>query len=238
MEQAEQNRRENIARLLPPRSKRLLDIGCGPINSKYAYAPYADHITCLDWKMHEVPPIPPNLELVEADFLEAKLSEGQFDTIIAADVLEHVQLEQERNFADKCFRLLAPGGLLLVSVPHRGTFAFMDPYQIKPTLHRTLYKLGAYHRLHNGFCDIRKGHKHYKVDELTSIFRGFELDEVRRWGYFFEPLLVFASAAMRYRSSFPGRSFLQWQCANENRDYGERSYNMSVRLRKPTPAAT
>jgi SAM-dependent methyltransferase len=236
LEQAERNRRENVASLLPGRIARLLDIGCGHVCSDYAYAPCAERVTALDWRIRQQPPIPPNVELVEADFLSVDLPEGAYDAIIAADVFEHVQLEHEQAFAEKCYRLLAPGGMLLVSVPHRGTFARMDPYELKPAVQRALHKLGAYSRVHNGECDIRKGHKHYKLDELAATFPRFEIDDVRRWGYFFEPLLVFASAATRYRPSFPGRDYLQQMCAVENRDYGDRAYNMAVRLRKPATA--
>ena len=90
--------------------------------------------------------------------------------MIAADVFEHILLEQEPLFVSKCVSALKPGGRMIISVPHQGTFAYLDPYQVKPTIHRTLARLGLYKGVHNGCCDIRKGHKHYSLEELTDKF--------------------------------------------------------------------
>lgn len=55
-----------------------------------------------------------------------------FDAIVCCDTLEHVQ--DEVQSLQELWRVLQPGGTLIVTVPHRGLFAFMDlenaiPYQ-------------------------------------------------------------------------------------------------------------
>jgi len=51
MSQNTKNRQSIIYSLLPERSERLLDVGCGPINPSYPYADKATYVTCVDWKL-------------------------------------------------------------------------------------------------------------------------------------------------------------------------------------------
>jgi len=53
--------------------------------------------------------------LVQSDLCELPFASGAFDTILALDVIEH--LENDVGFLEKAHRLLAPGGRLLLSVP-------------------------------------------------------------------------------------------------------------------------
>ena len=123
---------------------------------------------------------------------------------------------------------------MIVSVPHKGTFAWLDPYEVKPAIHRLLWRLGLYKNLHNGSCDIRKGHKHYTVEELTEKFKPLELSQVIYWGYFFDPLLSWALALSRGSCRFLGYEWLERSCAKEfERDYGLRSFNVALKFYKP-----
>ena len=79
-----------ILSLLPPKSGTLLDVGCGPITSAYPYAGRAENVVCTDWKMKTFGTIPPNVTLSEGDFTELDFPTNSFDTVIAADVFEHV----------------------------------------------------------------------------------------------------------------------------------------------------
>src|SRR5262249_44892986 len=154
------HRKLAVRSLLPDRSERLLDVGCGPVTPSYPYSDMAVRVTCIDWKLHRVEPIASNIECVEGDFTAINLPPNSYDTIIASDVFEHVLLEQEALFVEKSVSALKPGGFMIVSVPHRGTFSWLDPYQVKPCIHRFLWRLKLYGKLHNGACDVRKGHKH------------------------------------------------------------------------------
>lgn len=102
-------------------------------------------------------------------FLNLDLSAESFDAVVAADTFEHIPLELEVPFRQKCAALLKPDGVLIVTVPHRGTWAFLDVYNIKPLVHFVLWRLRLRRETHNGFCDIRKGHKHYTRGELKLL---------------------------------------------------------------------
>jgi SAM-dependent methyltransferase len=227
------HRKLTVNSLLPERCECLLDVGCGPVTPGYLYAERAEHVTCLDWKLRRVEPIPSNVECIEGDFTTIDLPQNFYDVIVAADVFEHVLLEAESAFIERCVSLLKPGGHMIVSVPHRGTFAWLDPYNIKPTIHRTLWRLGLYGRLHNGSCDIRKGHKHYSAEELAGKFSPLQLDRELYWGYFFDPLLSWAESLTRGKVTLPGDGWLQERCRREfERSWGRRAFNMALRFYK------
>jgi 2-polyprenyl-3-methyl-5-hydroxy-6-metoxy-1,4-benzoquinol methylase len=239
------NARTSIIRsLLPEHSERLLDVGCGPITPDYPYADKAPRVTCVDWNLKVSGSVPPNIECLDGDFTSMDLAPDAYDSVIAADVFEHVLLEQEPLFVDKCVSALRPGGNMIISVPHQGTFAYLDPYQVKPTIHRILAGLGLYKSVHNGCCDIRKGHKHYSLPELIDKFRPLQLSKVIYFGYVFDPLLSWAVALTRRGSGQIlhsgmmneelGFSWLQRACRRElDHDYGQRSFNVAVSFYKP-----
>jgi SAM-dependent methyltransferase len=223
-----------ICSLLPEHPERLLDVGCGPIDCNYPYAGKARHVTCIDWSPRSNNSVPSNVECVNADFTQIDLAQDAYDFVIAADVFEHILLEQERLFVSKCVSVLKPGGSMIISVPHRGTFACLDPYQVKPTIHRILRWLGMYEGVHNGCCDIRKGHKHYSLEELAAAFLPLRVSRVVYFGYFFDPLVNWAFALSTGRGRLPGSSWLERGRHRElNRDYGRRSFNIVVSFVKP-----
>jgi 2-polyprenyl-3-methyl-5-hydroxy-6-metoxy-1,4-benzoquinol methylase len=234
MNQKANNRKQIICSLLPEESEKLMDVGCGPILPSYPYAEKAKQVTCLDWKLKRIEPIPSNIKCVEGDFTKVDLPESSYDTIIASDVFEHILLEQESAFIKKCVSLLKPGGHLILSVPHKGTFAWLDPYHVKPTVHRLLWHLGLYKQLHNGSCDIRKSHKHYTVEEITEKFKPLELLQVNYWGYFFDPLMSWAIALSKGSRRVPGYEWLEQGWAKEIKsDYGKQSFNVALKFYKP-----
>jgi predicted SAM-dependent methyltransferase len=223
-----------IHSLLPEKPTRLLDVGCGPITSDYPFADKAQRVTCVDWNLKAPSSLPPNIECLCADFTSMELPAESYDSVIAADVFEHILLEQESAFVDKCVSALRPGGSMIISVPHRGTFACLDPYQVKPTIHRILSRLRLYKGVHNGFCDIRKGHKHYSLEELKGKFSGLKVSQVVYFGYLFDPLFSWAVALSRGTGKIPGFRWLQRALSRElDRDYGPRSFNIVVSFTKP-----
>lgn len=211
----------------------LLDIGSGRVAPDYPYLDLAQRITCVDWNPRIIPPTPDKIEVRSGDFLDMDIPANSYDAVICADVFEHVLLEQETAFAKACARALRPGGLLVVSVPHAGRHAWLDPYEIKPMLHRTMARIGLYRRSHNGFCDIRKGHRHYSVAEIEAAFAPLETVATRHWGHLYDPLLSWSEALGRKTGVAPFRTFLSRGAAAEFvRDYGSHSFNMAIALRK------
>ena len=117
------------------------------------------------------------------------LPDAHYASITALDVLEHVP--DEATFLAEAHRVLAPGGLLVVTVPRRHVFSFLDPDNAKfrlPRLHRWVYsrRFGAgvyrerFEDLSNGLRgDMSVGrdrHTNYRTADLLRLLRenGFE----------------------------------------------------------------
>jgi predicted SAM-dependent methyltransferase len=213
--------------------RNLLDVGSGPISPDYYYQGLAESITCIDWNIRIYQGTPPNVKTIDGNFLAHDFGDSRFDAIICADVFEHVAIEQEQAFASKLAGLLVEGGSLILSLPHRGRFAWLDPYELKPGVHRALSKLGLYNKLHNGTCDIRKGHKHYTEAEIAAAFHMFDIKLVKRFGYLYEPLGAWAQSIEQRGVKLPGRNWLARKVEEENaREFGEEAYSFALSFRK------
>lgn len=222
-----------VRSLIPPSSKRLLDIGCGPVSTDYAFASYADTVVAVDWRLDVKSPPPNNVLLRGGDFINIDLPYSEFDVIVASDVFEHVSIESEAAFAQRCLKLLSPWGSLIVSVPNAGTYAWLDPYQVKPLIGRLALKLGLTGQTHKGFCDVRKGHKHYTLQEIEARFAPLSVSAARYWGYLFDPLDVWVSSVSDKIGLRYGRDVLKRLVAAEfEKDYGPASFNMAVQFCK------
>jgi predicted SAM-dependent methyltransferase len=213
--------------------RNLLDVGSGPIGPDYYYQGLAASITCIDWRIRVSEGIPSHVRAIDGDFLAHDFGGDRFDAIICADVFEHVAMEQGQAFASKCASLLDHGGTLILSLPHRGQFAWLDPYEIKPGVHRLLSKVGLYRKLHNGTCDIRKGHKHYTEAEIAAAFNMFDIAAVKRFGYLYEPLGAWAQSIEQRGVLLPGRKWLARKVEEENsREFGEEAYSFALSFTK------
>jgi SAM-dependent methyltransferase len=94
-------------------SGRLLDLGCGKAP---LYGLYKDHVTdvmCVDWgnSLHQTTHLDQEADLTQP----INLPDQAFDTIILSDVLEHIPVPLD--LCREIFRLLAPGGKLIMNVP-------------------------------------------------------------------------------------------------------------------------
>jgi SAM-dependent methyltransferase len=115
--------------------------------------------------------------------------EAEFDSVSLLDVLEHVP--DEGRLLDEVWRVLVPGGLLVVTVPGRHVFSFLDPDNAKfrwPRLHRLVYSARFGRRVWvERFADLSDGlrgdmsvdrdeHTNYRASELVALLRahGFE----------------------------------------------------------------
>jgi len=92
---------------------RLLDLGCGKIPLFAAYRNFVSENVCVDWgnSLHR------NSHLdIECDLTQPlPFADGEFDTIILSDVLEHIPEPQQlwREMA----RVLSSRGRILMNVP-------------------------------------------------------------------------------------------------------------------------
>ncbi|HSR92855.1 MAG TPA: class I SAM-dependent methyltransferase [Gemmatimonadales bacterium] len=94
-------------------SGRLLDCGCGDVPYYGIYRECVTEAVCVDWgeSMHGRVHVDQEVDLTQP----LPFAEGRFDTVLLADVLEHIPVPAElmREIA----RVLAPGGKVIVLVP-------------------------------------------------------------------------------------------------------------------------
>lgn len=92
---------------------RLVDLGCGKVPLFGLYRHLVSEVTCVDWpnSLH------PSAHIdIETDLnAELPLASDRYDTIIATDVLEH--LSDPFIFWREAYRILAPGGKIVLGVP-------------------------------------------------------------------------------------------------------------------------
>ena len=88
---------------------RLIDLGCGKVPFFEAYRDYITENICIDWKKNEYSDC-------ECDLNSSlPFNDGEFDTIILSDVLEHIS--QPENLWKEMARVLVAGGKVLMNTP-------------------------------------------------------------------------------------------------------------------------
>ncbi len=100
---------------------RILELGCGEGRLAEFTAERGLDYTGVEMNAKKVERARawyPDHRFVEADMLEAPLGDERFDTVILAEVLEHVPEDVGARMLDRAWGLLAAGGRLIVSVPN------------------------------------------------------------------------------------------------------------------------
>jgi SAM-dependent methyltransferase len=129
---------------------------------------------------------------------------GFFHTIFLLDVLEHVGEQALPRLLAELTRVLHPDGQVIITVPHKGLFAWADPENMKfryPRLHRRTYvrlhDIERYERRYGGtggfgnYSGGARWHRHFTEREIESLLRPYGLS-VRAHCYFslLAPLLI------------------------------------------------
>ncbi len=107
---------EKVVQQHCPTGSRLLDLATGSGAMSARMRDLGFEVVATDY-------VAGNFRIDDMTFIQADLNgpfsnilpQG-FDSIIASEIIEH--LENPRNFARECFKLLAPGGRLILSTPN------------------------------------------------------------------------------------------------------------------------
>lgn len=161
--------------------KYLLDVGCGVGLLCSAFARFFEVVVGIDGSHKKIlkandSNTHSNVTYIETIFED--FNSGQsFDTILATNVLEHV--ENPTGFLKHLKRLLSPGGKIIITVPHA--------LGIHKRIGKKMGLIDDFYKLTNE--DIDKGHRriHDKtklIDDLTSASLEISLIE----GIFLKPL--------------------------------------------------
>jgi len=142
--------------------------------------------------------------------------DGSVSSVSLLDTLEHVA-DETVALREAC-RVLEPGGTLVVTVPARHAFSFLDPGNVKlrhPTLHRLVYTARHGRRRYaERFADLTDGlrgdlsverdeHTNYRAGELIARLHHHGFEVSRRdganmfWRFFQVPQLLTRGALSR-----------------------------------------
>src|SRR5947209_2834890 len=123
--------------LLPFRKGRVLDLGCafGFATLRLARKGYEtvgvdSSVRYIAWAKQRHPQGQYLLASAEA----LPLADASFEGVLLLDVLEHVV--DERVVMREVWRVLKPGGTLILSVPHRGLLGWLDSLNVYARLVR------------------------------------------------------------------------------------------------------
>lgn len=120
---------ERAARLLPP-DGRVLDLGCafGHGTRMLARRHEAHGVDAsaafIARAQRAAPDIPFHCAPAEA----IPYPDSHFDAVLLLDVLEHVA--REAPVLAEVYRVLRPGGTLILSVPHKGALSWLDSLNV------------------------------------------------------------------------------------------------------------
>ncbi len=101
---------------------RVIDLGCGEGHLAGELAKRGLEVVGLDRstsKIEAARAAYPGLRLLVSDIRAPGLPDASFDTAVLAEVLEHVDETAGAEMLASAWRLLRPGGRLIVSVPNR-----------------------------------------------------------------------------------------------------------------------
>lgn len=204
---------EDISRVVPVDGKRILDFGCGdgaflkrlsPANQLFGCDVDPDRIA-------EARQLVPDAAFTLVGLCPSlQFADDAFDVVTLMNTLEHVP--DEIGLLVELQRVLKPGGIFVVLVPHRSIFEVFDVGNVKfrfPRLHKLIHlafsrtsreKYGRKFEANKNStgcigCHTNRWHKHYTAAELSQMLSPwFEVD--RQYGFCaFNHILMIAHGA-------------------------------------------
>lgn len=179
-----------------PGGERLLEIGCSTGYLTGRFAARARRTFGLDVNPEALASARrrhPDVPLVCSEVEHLPFADASFDAVVMLEVIEHAGSDVAALAEIR--RVLKVGGTLVLSTPHAGAFAFLDPYNLRRVVRRRFplaYAVaGRLVRFESGqYTDNLEHHRHYRLGHLTSLLEpAFAIRGVHRGGLLLYPLL-------------------------------------------------
>jgi len=151
-----------------PRDARILEVGCGDGSFTKDLATFSSNVTAIDISAEQVEQNKrayPQIDFRQHDVAELfPFADRTFDIIWCSEVLEH--LFDPAYALQEMHRIMAPGGKLLVTVPHHGFFKNLlitlfkwDAHFVPSNPHIRFYSRNTLGQLvkTSGFDEIKMG---------------------------------------------------------------------------------
>ncbi len=162
-------------------SGAVLEIGCGEGYGIKLLAPHSVSYLAID---KHIPVNQQNFQNIEFRQMEVPwltgLDSNTFDTVICFQLIEHIQ--DDRNLLSEIFRVLKPGGKLLLTTPNRDMSLSRNPYHIRE------YRTGEFRALISTYFNPDKVFFGgvYGDDKVMSYHEKnrASVEKFRRWDLF------------------------------------------------------
>ncbi len=126
----------------------------------------------------------PDVHLVRADIYDQPWPDNMFDGIILSEILEHI--EDDVRGLREVYRVLKPGGVVAITVPHANYPFWWDP------INKTLETLFNTHIQHGPLAGIWANHVRLYTRELlrkSVLQAGFQIEEERAFTHYCFPFI-------------------------------------------------
>jgi SAM-dependent methyltransferase len=215
-----------LSQFLPPGAQTVLDVGCNVGESlRWAHAQGIERLRGLDINPAAVEAALQNLrgfadvQVAHSSADEIPFPDGSADLVLCLEVLEHIPAELRPRAIREMARVLAPGGRLLLTVPHRGAFAFLDPENMRfrlPAVHRLLARHVGGAGKERGYVGQKHGvvpHHHFTRAEIEGLLGPhFRIVAMRGRGLLLFPICTWLQWPFYRRQRLRSRTFrfLDW----------------------------
>lgn len=120
------------------RAARLLDLGCGDGTNLTWLNEFAESLYGSDYnalRLARARARMPNARLFMGNILDYPVVDDFFDVVFFNHVIEHIP--DDRAALETAYRILAPGGLLVLGAPNEGSWWWQLAYKRAPEIRRT-----------------------------------------------------------------------------------------------------
>jgi SAM-dependent methyltransferase len=204
-----------------PESETALDIGSSISSLLWHLREKADRVVAIDvdlLSLTELSSVRAPVLPVQASSRALPIRSGSVDTVFLLDVLEHV--DDERATIDEIDRVLRPNGKMILSVPNKGSFQFLDPQNLRLRV--------------NGRLNDKFRHRHYSLAELVKVLSPrFRIIRCHYGGLFLYPLMfAFDNSIRKHLRRDWGWFFHRVADLDNDISWGRLSYNIMLLVQK------
>jgi SAM-dependent methyltransferase len=235
--------RMEAVRWIPKQVKALLDVGCnvGALLCHCGELFPGARLAGVDVNsaaLQQARVCLPGADLQHATAERLPYPDESFDCVTMIEVLEHVPVDLRRRSLAEVRRVLSPGGVAIIRVPHAGLFAWLDPNNFRfraPALYRWLIGSGRRDTGCGGSGSVVWHHHFSRCELLDLAGEGWTLEQCCMGGLMLVPFMDLCCWPF-YRTGWTNNRFyraLERIAAIDLRcNYGRLSYSVLLILRR------